>query len=189
MIEVEIRGVLTKEKFDELNVFLSKNAEVLEVQDREMILLRDTPRYNEDPTLREVDIRIRRTNGNSEIMVKEMKSEHNVARSEKAYNFGDTGIEEMKEFVKFFGSKKGQWMHRKKTVYKYQGLDWSLVEAVPEIFYFEVEKEIESTVDIETTRQDLEQAAKEMDLSVLSSEEYKSFIKTLGERVNKYIEW
>lgn len=75
MIEVEIRGELGKEKFEELNNFFSTNGKLLETQDREMILLRDTPGVQtEDPTLRERDIRIRRTNGKTEIMVKEMKS-------------------------------------------------------------------------------------------------------------------
>ncbi len=48
-----------------------------------------------------------------EIMVKEMKSENNVARSEHSFNLGNIELEEAKKLVKFFGSQKGQWMHRK----------------------------------------------------------------------------
>lgn len=189
MIEVEIRGEITKEKFDELNKFFSEKGNLLEVQDREMILLRDTPKYNDDPTLREVDIRIRRTNGNTEIMVKEMKSENNVARSEHSFKLGNLELEDAKKFVKFFGSQKGQWMHRKKRVYEFEGVHWSIVEAVPGIFYFEAEKEVPEGTDLENTRQELLKVSENMNLNIMASEDYKTFIKMLGEKVNKYIEW
>ena len=189
MVEVEIRGELTVEKFEELNNLFSKDGKLLETQDREMILLRDTPRYNDDPTLREVDIRIRCTNGDTEIMIKEMKSQNNVARSEKQYKFGKMTLEEVKEFVGFFGSHQGQWMHRRKKVYEYGNVHWSIVEAVPGIYYFEAEREIENEIDIEKNKKELEEVAENMDLKIMSAEEYKTFIKMLGEKVNKYIEW
>lgn len=189
MIEVEIRGELTKEKFDELNDFFNEKGKLLETQDREMILLRDTPRYNDDPTLREVDIRIRRTNGETEVMVKEMKSEHNVARSEHSFPMGNIELEDAKKLVGYFGSHKGQWMHRKKKVYEYEGLFWSIVEAVPGIYYYELEKEVEEGVDLEKVRQDLVLVVESMNMGHFTSEEYKTFIKMLGEKVNKYIEW
>lgn len=189
MIEVEIRGELTKEKFEELNKFFSENGKQLETQDREMILLRDTPRYNDDPTLREVDIRIRRTNGETEIMVKEMKSENNVARSEHSFKFGNIEMEEAKKFVKYFGSQNGQWMHRKKNVYGWNNVHWSLVEAVPGIFYFEAEKEVENESEIANANEELKKVCEELNLKTMTVEDYKTFIKMLGEKVNKYITW
>jgi adenylate cyclase class IV len=189
MIEVEIRGELTKNKFDELNKYFSENGKILETQDREMILLRDTIGYDEDPTIRKVDIRIRKTNGDTEIMVKEMKSAGNVARSEKQYKMGQISIDEAKEFVKFFGSQKGQWMHRKKNVYEYGGGHWSLVEAVPGIYYYELEQEVEEGTDLEAVRTELVKIVDSMSLPHFTSQEYKAFIEMLGEKVNKYIEW
>ncbi len=189
MIEVEIRGELSEEKFVELNNYFSENGKLLETQDREMILLRDMPGYSEDPTQRKVDIRIRKTNGDTEIMIKEMKSENNVARSEKSFQLGQISLEEAKEFVKFFGSQKGQWMHRKKKVYEYGGGHWSLVEAVPGIFYYELEKEVEEGTDLEKTRQVLIVIAQNLNLQIFTGQEYRDFIKMLGEKVNKYISW
>jgi hypothetical protein len=49
MIEVEVRSELTKEQFDNLSLFLQQNGKLKETQDREMILLLDTPGYNSDP--------------------------------------------------------------------------------------------------------------------------------------------
>jgi adenylate cyclase class IV len=189
MIEVEIRGELSKEKFDELNSYFSENGKVLEDQDREMILLRDTPGYDEDPTQRKVDIRIRKTNGDTEIMVKEMKSENNVARSEKQFKLGQISIEEAKDFVSFFGSHSGQWMHRRKKVYEFADGHWSLVEAVPGIYYYELEKEVAEGTDLEKTRQDLIKIAESLNLQIFTGQEYRDFIQMLGEKVNKYITW
>jgi hypothetical protein len=189
MIEVEIRGELTKHEFEELNNFLSEKGKLLEVQDREMILLRDTPGYNEDPTLRDVDMRIRRTNGNTEIMVKEKKSEGNVSRSEHSFKLGNLELEDAKRFVKFFGSQKGQWMHRKKKVYEYDSVFWSVVEAVPGIYYYEAEMETEEGTDLEKIENLLKEKAKKLALKIFTRDEYREFIKMLGAKVNKYIQW
>lgn len=189
MIEIEVRGILTKEEFDKANSFFAMNGVLKEVQDREMVLLLDTPGYDSDPTKREVDIRIRRTNGKTELMVKKKVSENNVARSEKAFDLGDISLDEAKELVKSFGSVKGQWMHRKKNVYDYDGVEWSLVEAVPGIFYYEAEMVADESQDTEEIRKILVEKAQSHGYSVLEPEEYKRFIEMLGVTVNKYISW
>lgn len=189
MIEVEIRGELTKNEFEELNNFFSEKGNLLEVQDREMILLRDTPGYNEDPTLRDIDIRIRRTNGDTEIMVKEKKSDGNVSRSEHSFKLGNIEIEDAKRFVKYFGSQKGQWMHRKKKVYEYDNVNWALVEAVPGIFYYEAEIEAGNESNLQEKENLLKEKAGKLALKIFTKDEYSEFIKMLGEKVNKYITW
>jgi adenylate cyclase class IV len=189
MIEVEIRGELSKEKFDELNNFFPEKGKLLEVQDREMILIHDTPLYNADPTLRQVDIRIRTTNGERELMVKEMKSEGNTARSEHQYIFSNADMEGVKKLVKFFGYNSGGWMHRKKSVYDHNFFNWSLVEAVPGIYYYELEKEVSEDADFEKVKQGLIEEAKSHGLTYMSDEEHRIFIKMLTATVNKYITW
>ncbi len=189
IIEVEVRGHLSRDQFEALNERMHIDGELLEEQDREMILLRDTPGYHEDPTVRERDIRIRRTNGATEIMVKEMKSAGNVARSEHSFALGSLELEEVKHLVKYFGSTQGQWMHRKKRVYQFEGIHWSLVEAVPGIYYYEAEIEVQDQKDIDVAKVSLEKKVKELGLPLFSNEEYKAFIVMLGEKVNKYISW
>jgi adenylate cyclase class IV len=122
-------------------------------------------------------------------MIKEMKSENNVARSEHAFQLGNLELEEAKKLVKYFGSQKGQWMHRKKKVYFYNDVHWSLVEAVPGIYYFEAELEVGKESEIEKANQKLKEVVASLNLNVMSSEDYKIFIKMLGEKVNKFIEW
>lgn len=154
-----------------------------------MILLFDTPGYDSDPTKREVDVRIRRTNGKTEIMVKKKASENNVARSEKSFNLGEIDLEDAKMLAKSFGCAKGQWMHRKKSVYYYDDVEWSLVEAVPDIYYYEAEVVVETPEKIEDARLNLIKKAQDQECSILTPEEYKKFIETLGKTVNRYIDW
>jgi hypothetical protein len=122
-------------------------------------------------------------------MVKEMKSENNVGRSEYSFGLGNLELSDAKKLVKYFGSKHGQWMHRKKKVYEYDGVYWSVVEAVPGIYYYEAEKEVEEGTDLGVIESDLKEICKKLNLKIFDKEEYKSFIKMLGEKVNKYIEW
>lgn len=189
MIEVEVRNELSQEQFESLTSFLSENGKLKEVQDREMVLLIDTPGYDMDPTKREVDIRIRRTNGVNEIMVKHKLTDGNHARHEKSYNLGDMSIDDAQSLVKSFGVSKGQWMHRRKSVYVYNGCEWSLVEAVPGIYYFEVEKEVPDTADLDEVKEELIKEARSLGYDTFTDEEYRNFINLLGEKVNKWISW
>jgi len=189
MVEIEIRGRLTQEEFKNANSFFTEHGVLKEIQDREMILLQDTPGYDSDPTKREIDIRLRRTNGKTEIMIKRKMSDNNVARTENSFNLGEILLEDAKELVKHFGSKKGQWMHRRKSIYDYKKVEWSLVEAVPGIFYYEAEMVAEESDDLEKLRLDLIRIVQNEGYSVMDAEEYKLFIELLGQKVNKCITW
>lgn len=188
MIEVEIRGRLTDEEFERVTDFLRKNGELIESQDREMILLRDYPGYSKDPTAREVDIRLRNTNGSCEIMLKKKGADHNVARHELSLGLVDTDLTKVKEVVKAFGYSSGIWMHRKKDVYRYNDVEWSIAD-VPGMRYFEAEQEAVDAKDIEKIRQKLEQEADKLGLAVFTPEETRAFLAELDEKVNKEVSW
>ena len=122
-------------------------------------------------------------------MIKKKAAENNVARSENSFNLGEISLEEAKMLVKSFGCTKGQWMHRKKSVYDYDGVEWSLVEAVPGIYYYEAEVVVENIQDVEGVKVNLIKKAQDQGYSVFAPEEYKKFIEMLGAAVNKYIDW
>lgn len=80
-------------------------------------------------------------------------------------------------------------MHRRKKVYEYNGTHWSVVEAVPGIYYYEAEKEVANETEIQNADQEIREEANKLGLPIFTSEDYKTFIKMLGQKVNKYIEW
>jgi hypothetical protein len=196
MIEVEIRGSLTKEGAQKLTEFLRANGEHVESQNREMILLYDYPGYHDDPNKREVDIRLRDTNGKVEVMIKRKLHEHNVGRHELSIPIAGT-LEDAKQLAKAFGCARGLWMHRTKQVFRYKDIEWSVVEALarPEnggskgIWYYEAEQESAEAIDVESVRNALEKEVAALDLSIWTPDEYLEFVTMLGREVNERIEW
>jgi predicted adenylyl cyclase CyaB len=189
MVEVEIRGRLTQEDFDRLKALLSKEGVHKESHTREMIRLYDYPGFAEDPVAREVDIRLRDTDGRCEIMVKHKASENNVARSELSLKLADSNLDTAKAVLKSLGYAKGLWMHRKKDIYVYRDVEWSLVEAPKGYLYYEAEKEVESAAYAAEAEKELEAEAAKLNLPILSPDEYRVLIHELTENVNKVIEW
>lgn len=189
MIEVEIRGPLTDEGRRELTELLEAEGELTEVQDRQMILLRGYPGYDKDPNAREVDVRLRDTNGSCEIMVKRKTSDHNVARHEASLPLGCTDLESAKKAVKALGYSEGIWMHRKKRVYRYRDIEWSVVEVPEGLSYYEAEQEAKEGESAEDIQKHLTTVAQELGLRVFTSDEMREFIYTLDRTVNKEITW
>ena len=89
MIEVEIRGELNKEEKDKFLIYLESNAKHIEDHDRQMILFYDYPGFNINPLKRDVDMRLRETNGVCEIMIKNKVEENNLARNELSINLSN----------------------------------------------------------------------------------------------------
>lgn len=189
MIEVEIRGRLNDEQFDKLTAFLKMEGELVQEQDREMILLRGYPGYSKDPTARDVDVRLRNTNGKCEIMVKHKSGDHNVARKEMSLPLACPDLQSAKEMVAALGYRDGIWMHRKKQVYRYNNIEWSIVDVPEGMRYFEAEQETDSEGSGEEIRLHLENEAKKLGLIAMGPEEMREFIYELDERVNKEITW
>ena len=189
MIEVEIRGPLTKEGAQKFGEFLRQNGEFIESHVREMIRLYDYPGFAEDSLKREVDIRLRDTDGRCEIMVKKKMSENNVGRSELSLKLQDTNLDNAKAILKALGYSKGLWMHRKKDVFRYHDIEWSIVEAPENIFYYEAEQEVSEGADLQKIETHLKGEAKKLQVTVFTPEEYREFIAFLSEKVNKRIEW
>jgi adenylate cyclase class IV len=187
MIEIEIRGRLTKEKFLELKDFFNINGKHIESHDREMILLKDYVGYSKNLTERELDIRLRNTNGKCEIMIKRKSDSDNTSRKEISIELADATLDGAKELAKAFGCTKGVWMHRKKDIFEYKNIEWSLVEAPEEIFYFEAEILAGENDSVEEIRTHLIEAAEELGLKIFSATETDEFIGMLNEKVNKEI--
>lgn len=188
MIEVEIRGKLSPEEYSKLKEFFDEKAEKIESHRREMYLLFDYPGYSKDPTQREVDIRLRDTDGNCEIMLKRKAAAGNSARQEISLALKDSSLDKAKEIVKALGCKKGLKMVREKSVYMYEGIEWSLVKCPKDIFYYEAEMSTENKDEAESKRQHLLQAAEKLGYRALNDDEMREFIYMLDKEVNEVVE-
>jgi predicted adenylyl cyclase CyaB len=187
MIEVEIRGKLNDEEYKKLKAFLEKEGEFVVSKDREMYLLYDYEGYSPDPIKREVDIRLRNTNGSCEIMMKTKSSHGNVARKEVSLALKDTDLETAKEIVKALGCKTALKMHRQTEVYNYKDIEWALVTCPKNIHYFEAEKEAREEGEIPAVKQELAEAAASLGVAGLNDEAMKEFIFWLDKEVNEEV--
>lgn len=187
MIEVEIRGRITPEELEELKTFLSKNGTHVESHEREMILLRGYPGYTEDFVDRPVDIRLRNTDGNCEIMLKR-NVEGSDSRKEYSLKLQDASLETAREVAKGFGCTDGILMQRSKDVFIYDDIEWSLVKTPKGHYYYEAEMEAEDEKAAVGIREKLVAAATSLDLECLGPDETRAFIHTLDTEVNEKIE-
>lgn len=194
MIEVEIRGPLTLGQASDFKARLARDGRHLRHQDREMILLRDYPGYSKDPTERILDIRLRRTNGATEIMVKRQASKGNVARYELSLPIAGDHFGTAKRVLAELGFATGLWMHRVSDVYEYQGVEWTVAAAhdpqgTAVRYYFEAERESPTPDAIEQVRSELVDTAKRLGLSVLETDSsVRSFIYELDQIANREVQ-
>lgn len=183
MIEVEIRGRLTKEKFLELKDFFDKNAEHVESHDREMYLLKGYPGYDHF-VARDTDIRLRNTDGQCEIMLKRKVNDDYQSRKEISLALKDNTLDNAKEIVKALGYTKGLRMNRKKHIYRYHDVEWSLVDPGKDLYYFEAEKEATTDAEAASLQDVLMKEAEHLHLAVFTQEETQDFIQLLDREVN-----
>jgi adenylate cyclase class IV len=188
VIEVEIRGQLTENEHQKLKAFMAQHGRHTDSHEREMYLLFDYPGYDPDPTLREVDIRLRNTNGFCEIMVKRRAGDGNAARHELSLPLQVKDLTTAKEVLRALGCTKGIKMQRTKDVYEYSGIEWSLVKTPKNYFYYEAEQAVEVGSDVDAVRTHLAQAASQLGLPVLDNDSMREFIEMLDREVNEVVE-
>lgn len=184
-IEVEIRGTLDDAEYARAKSFLDKHSVHRESHEREMFLLRDYPGYSKDFVGREVDIRLRNTNGSCEIMLKQKIGN---AREEVSLQLKESNLETAKKIVKALGCTSAIWMHRLKEVYEYRGMEWSLVVAPNNIRYYEAELVVDSEGAVPEAYKKLEAEAKKIGLKVLDDEGTRALIHRLDTEANKLVD-
>jgi adenylate cyclase class IV len=183
-IEVEIRGRLNDNEYNRLKSFLDKNGKHKESHEREMFLLRDYPGYSKDFVGREVDIRLRNTNGFCEIMLKRKAGN---AREEVSLKLNHSDLENAKEIMKELGCSTAVWMHRLKEVYDYSDIEWSLVICPQNIRYYEAEIEVASEDQVSAAEVRIKEEAKKLGLEVLNDDGTRKLIYELDAKANKLI--
>jgi predicted adenylyl cyclase CyaB len=187
MIEVEVRGSLDKQTYEHLHRFLAKRGKFVGHTDHEAFFLYGHPGYAHNPLERTVDIRLRNTNDTCEIMVKKKVSKNNEAREEISLALKDHNLETAKKVVKALGIDKALQIKRSSDVYTYQGVEWSLVRAPKNYFFYEAERPAKTKKDAQKVRDELLKEAFRLGLKVFDSEEDKKFIYLLFRKADKEV--
>lgn len=176
-IEVEIRGYLTNEDYTRLNDFLSKTGTLKSKRERIFI---DYSSSLEDRTK---DIRIRETNGVSEIMIKLGNWGGSESREELSVTTGEKSFESLVRIFGELGHTKGTFCVRNSIVYDYNGVEFALVEVPNHSYYFEAEilTDIDHSVEADAK---LRQVCESLGLKVFNKDEFFQYVTKLNTEAN-----
>ena len=187
MIEVEIRGRLSEDEYIALRKTFAEKGRFIEHLEREMILLRGYPGYEESSLSRQMDIRLRNTNGRCEIMAKRNAGENNVGREEISLELHDNTLETAKRMMKALGFEGGLRMIRIMDLYKYASIHWQVIATPKGLWYYEAEQEAHSDSEVSRIEQHLRSTARSLGLSALQPHELQEFNNLLDKEVNEEV--
>lgn len=186
-IEVEIRGPISKNDYDNLIAKFEKDGKKIGEKDR--ILIDYSTFLPGGVENREKDIRLRSTNGIPEIMIK-LGAWGGTDQREEISVLGQTGqFDAMVKAFAVLGYEKGMLCHRKTKVFEYQDIEFALVEVPGHSYYFEAEKMVEDTEDKDKITQEILSVCQNLGLSAFNQKEFFDYIHQLNSETNEIFEF
>ncbi len=186
-IEIEVRGLLTKEKFDNLVCLFEAKAKKTAEKNRVLI---DYSTFLEGGVKnRNKDIRLRVTNGTPEIIVKIGEWGGSERRKELSAFTSPGEFDTLVEIFGELGFCKGMLCVRKSKVYEYRDIEFALVEVPGHSYYYEAEKMVHEEEDAEKIIEEIKNVCKELNLEVLDKKHFFEYIEKLNKESNEVFEY
>src|SRR3989344_3656193 len=180
-IEVEYRGMLTKEKFDALKKFLEKEGEFVKEKDRFSIIYFPRGKERLKVSKSPLDLRVRITNKKAEIVMKYGRNSGNDARKEFSFPIDSEKFGEATEFFKILGFYYGALQATRTYVYMYKGIEFALVDVPGWGYYYEAEIMAESNT-VDSANKKIESVCQELELKILNDKDFYKLLEDLGSR-------
>lgn len=186
-IEIEMRGPLTKKKFDDLaNLF---EAQAKKIAEKERILIDYSVFLEGGIKDRKKDIRLRVTNGNPEIIIKIGEWGGVDQRREISVFTKNSDFDTLVEIFGELGFVRGMLCVRKSKVYKYKDIEFSLVEVPGHSYYYEAEKMVYSNEDHAKITKEIQGVCNKLGLTVFSQKQFFSYINELNKEANELFDY
>ncbi len=181
-IEVEHRGNLTKSKFEELRNIFEKEAEFFGKKDRFSIIYSQAKNDQaKDLHISPIDLKLRITNREPELVLKYGKWSGNDARKEFSFPVEIEKVEEMVEFLKILGHYHGVLQATTTHFYNYRGVDFSLVDVPDWGYYFEAEI-VTNKNEVNRANKKINNACDQLSLEILDHEGFCKLLMSLNKR-------
>jgi adenylate cyclase class IV len=188
MIEIEQRGILSKEMYTSLHSFLSSHGEFVESKKR-ILLDYSTFIIGEGIETRTRDIRLRVTNGVPEIITKVGKWGGNESRREISIMTAPGTFDSLVENYAVLGLKKAVLCIRNTEVFVYKGIEFALVEVPNHSYYFEAEITTEDEEAADEAHKKIDTILEDLDLAPFSEQDFYEYIATLNKEANEVFEY
>ena len=180
MLEIEKRGFLTEEKYNELLNFLEKKGTSLGMDDKEVVY------YIYPDKLLKVVNNISKQN--SKVSLKTSKVGEGSAFPENEVFFDQKDFEKMKYiFDTIAKPEKIMDGIQKRRNFEYNGCELAIKWSETWGFHFEIEKMVSNHGEVEKAEKELHNVADELGIKILTDKELKDFTQKAekNERVRK----
>ncbi len=186
-IEIEIRGPLLKEEFDNLVKFFENEGKKTSEKNRVLI---DYSTFLEGGVEnRKKDIRLRVTNGIPEIIVKVGEWGGTEQRKELSAFTKSGEFDTLVEIFGELGFGKGMLCVRKSKVYEYKDIEFALVEVPGHSYYYEAEKMANKKEDSAELIKEIENVCKELGLNIFDKKQFFAYIDKLNKESNEIFDY
>jgi adenylate cyclase class IV len=178
MLEIEKRGFLTEEKYNELLNFLEKNGTSLGADDKEVIYY-----IYPDKLLKVVH---NLSKNNAKISLKTNKVGGGSVFPETEVFFDQKDFEKIKYiFDTIAKPEKVMDGIQKRINFEYKGCEIAIKWSEVWGFHFEIEKMVSEKSEVERAEEELQGMADELEIKILNDEELKEFTKKAEQNFNK----
>ncbi|MFA6519991.1 MAG: hypothetical protein WCT44_00080 [Candidatus Paceibacterota bacterium] len=187
-IEVEVRGVLNEDKYNNAKNLFKEKAVFKENKDRILI---DYSTFLEGQGIRDrqKDIRVRVTNGIPEVVVKLGSWGGSESRRELSFKGKEGEFETLVEIFGQLGFTKGTLAKRDAIVYDYKNVEFALVKTPGGHYYFEAEKMAHGQEDFAKVENEIREVCQELGLNVIDKEGFFKFIDELNKTDNQIFDF
>jgi len=174
--EIELRGPVSKKEYDKLLIFLKRNGKFIEHRNRVNYLFNHKNK--------QVDVRVRDTNGDIEMV---MKLGHIGAhkRKEISFKLGKVKVKDALDFLNHLGYRTGLIAVRISDIFMYCGVEFAVV-SVPgrkswHTYYFEMEMQADTASEIKKAKEYMAKLAGKLGLRFFGKREYEDYIVEMNE--------
>jgi len=186
-IEVEIRGPLSKEKFEYLTAVFEKDGK--KITEKNRILIDYSTFLDGGIENRKKDIRLRVTNGIPEIIVKIGEWGGVDKRKELSVLAKPGDFDKLVQIFGELGLCKGVLCVRKSKVYEYKGIEFALVEVPGHSFYYEAEKMAHEKENLDTLTKEIKDICAELGLGVFDQKQFFEYVNKLNKEANEIFDF
>ena len=186
--EIELRGRLSKEKYQSVKVFLEENGSFKEKKERTFYDF-STFIPGEGLRGRTRDFRIRETNGQPEVILKLGAWQGSDRREELSVLTAKGSTETLLKIFGEMGFKKAITGKRKTFAYDYKNVEIALVEVPGHSYYFEAEIVAPAGSNHDKVHHQIEKVIKELGLELFSEDGFHQYIDQLNLESNEIYEY
>ena len=191
MIEVEMRGPLTKEQYQELKKFL-QNQENSDhkitfkgKKERLMVCCTGIEELKTNPNAK--DLRAKITNGKAELSLKKGNWAAEDQREEVSVYLKQDQFLNLLTAFRLLDHQRVIWAQRNSERYMIDEIELAIIEVPGHSIFFEVEIEVESKDQIEPARQKMINLCQKLNLSFYTDEEWYQTVEQLDKEANRFL--